>query len=74
MNEATLEVVEAKARTMEMDRVIEELEKSEIPEVRERIQSVIDEERTCPECQNDMLWNEKDELLYCPLGHFEYSG
>lgn len=70
MNEATLEVVEAKARSMSTDRVIEELERTDIREVRERVKEVIKDEHECPECENDLLFT-SDDILYCPLGCFE---
>ena len=73
-NKSSLEIVEEFARGMDMERVFDEFEKIDDPNVREAVRSVIVEERReCPECGNAMMNDEDVGELYCPLGCFSFQ-
>lgn len=59
-------VAEGIAEELKVDELVEEREKTQSSEIRKTITEEIAKRTVCPECQNDLMKNEKDNNMYCP--------
>jgi ribosomal protein S27AE len=71
VKEPSLMIVEEMAEGMSLERLYEQYDKTNNPKVKQRVKEVIERRRKCPECGNDMMVDETEEVLYCPIGCFE---
>lgn len=54
----------------DVPRLLDEKEKTNDSVIERMIDDELEERQTCPECGNDMMWDD-DNNMYCPLGHGE---
>lgn len=59
------------AKKMSMGKLVEEYEKTENKVLKEEVKGVILNRRSCPDCGEEMMKDEKVNEYYCPLGHYE---
>jgi ribosomal protein L37AE/L43A len=59
------------ADRMSTDRLMQELEKTTRDDMKQLIEEEISKRTKCPECGNTLMKNERDNLMYCPVGHYE---
>jgi ribosomal protein L37AE/L43A len=50
---------------------MEELEKTTRDDMEQLIEEEIAKRTKCPECGNTLMKNERDDIMYCPVGHYE---
>jgi len=64
---------DAIAEELTLETLIEQKEKTHSSVLVEEIKDELLERQTCPECSNDMLFDEEENEIYCPLGCHSHS-
>lgn len=70
----SLKMVRIVANSMEPDKLFDEYEQIEDPEVEEVVMDVILDRRVCPRCGNSLMSDAKADILYCPIDSYEFHG
>jgi ribosomal protein S27AE len=59
------------AERMSTTKLMEELEKTTRDDMEQVIEDEISKRTKCPQCGNTLMKNERDDVMYCPVGHYE---
>lgn len=66
-------LADAISEELPLEVLIEQKEKTRSSEMVEEIKEELGERQVCPECSNDMLFDEGEKEMYCPLGCHSHS-
>lgn len=58
---------------LSINSLIKQKEKTQSDVMVQVIEEQLFERQICPDCQNDMLYDEKEEEIYCPFGHYSHG-
>lgn len=74
MTSETREIIaEALSEDMPLEMLMEQKVKTQDSDMVEVINEELSERHNCPECSNDMMLDEDEKEIYCPLGHHSHS-
>jgi len=65
-------VAEGISDKLDIDELLSQKGLTKSPEIQSVIQEELEDRRKCPDCGEDMFFDEKDSELYCPAGHHSH--
>jgi hypothetical protein len=67
-------ISEALAEELDTEDLVREREKTSLREARKAINEELEERYMCPKCDNELMYNSKEDKTYCPTGDWERDG